>query len=39
MYYGLKIMPSKSIICIALRSSLSFMFNDFEIVNLAPRHI
>jgi hypothetical protein len=39
MYYGLEIMPSKSVICIALRSPLSFMFNDFEIVNSAPRHI
>jgi hypothetical protein len=39
MFNGLVIMLSKSIVCISLRSYLSFMFDDFDIVNLVLRHI
>ncbi len=38
MFCGLAIMSSKSIVCISL-SSLSFMFDNFDTVNLTPRHI
>jgi hypothetical protein len=39
MFYGLVIMSLKSIVCILLKSYLSFMFDDFDIVNLVPKHI
>jgi hypothetical protein len=39
MFGGLVIMSSKSVVCISLRSSFSFLFDDFDTINLAPRHI
>jgi len=38
MFCGLAIMSLKSLVYILL-SSLSFMFDDFDTVNLTPRHI
>ncbi len=32
-------MSSKSIVSISLKSSLSFMFDDFDTINLVPRQI
>jgi hypothetical protein len=39
MFCGLAIMSSKSTICTSLKSSLSFTFDDFDTINLAPKHI
>jgi hypothetical protein len=40
MYFcGLIIMSSKSTDSISLKSSLSFMFDDFDTINLVPRQI
>ncbi len=39
MFCGLIIMSSKFVVFISLKSYLSFMFDDFDIVNLALRHI
>ncbi len=39
MFFGLVIMSSKFVVCISLKSSLSFLFGDFDIFNLIPRHI
>ncbi len=39
MFCRLVIMSSKYVVCISLRNSLSFMFDDFDTINLAPRHI
>ncbi len=39
MFCGLVIMSSKYAICISSKSSLSFMFDSCDIINLAPKHI
>ncbi len=39
MFCGLVIVSSKSVVFISLGSYLSFMFDDFDIVNLALKHI
>jgi hypothetical protein len=39
MFCGLIIMSSKSIVSISLKKSLSFMFDDFDTINLVPRQI
>jgi hypothetical protein len=39
VYCGLTMMSLKSILCILLRTSFSFMFDDLDTVNLTPRHI
>jgi hypothetical protein len=39
MFCGLIIMSSKSLVSISLKSSLSFMFDDFDTINLIPRQI
>jgi hypothetical protein len=39
MFCGLVIMSLKFVVCISLRNTFSFMFDDFDIVNLAPRQI
>jgi len=39
MFCGLVIMSSKFVVFISLKNYLSFMFDDFDIVNLALRHI
>ncbi len=39
MFYGLVIISLKFEVYISLRSSLSFMFDDFDTINLAPKHI
>ncbi len=32
-------MSLKFVVCISMKNSLSFMFDDFDIVNLVPRQI
>jgi hypothetical protein len=39
MFCGLVIISSKFVVCISLTISLSFMFDDFDVANLAPKHI
>jgi hypothetical protein len=39
MFYGLVIMSLKSVICTSLKSYLSFIFDDFDTVNLVMKHI
>jgi hypothetical protein len=39
MFYWLVIMSLKFVVCTSLRSYLSFMFDDFDTVNLVSRHV
>ncbi len=39
MFCELVIMSLEFVVCISLKDSLSFMFDDFDTINLAPRQI
>jgi hypothetical protein len=39
MFHGFLIISLKSIDCILFKNSLSFMFDDLDMVNLTLRHI
>jgi hypothetical protein len=39
MFCGCAMMSSKSMVCISLKGSLSFMFEDFDTNNLASKYI